>query len=362
MGRPVARIGGVVTIAISVGLLVGCESSIQDRRSLVITPSLVASEGVRLGAAAIVAGHSTTISLRDLLPTNDVLLTMPALVDVTDSRLIIASHTAVVAIDAEGGYKVVGRRGDGPGEYRRISSGCVVAGDSIVIFDGVRRDITLLDGLLAPVRRFAVAGAVPPSGCLPDGRIVVVARRYQFGSTVRARDALKAIDTHGRTVRDMGELSIHNQSKVGYGVEYGVRGSEVVVLGDHAWSGHTIPRHFEVESSSSLLHFDQASLCDCPSVAGGSGRECQVTWRSPWRSRGSSVWIGVAAVDTGCERWLSWDGGGEVARLDLSTASGVPAESVLGFGSNAVVLVSQDNDGFAVLRWIRLAQAYPGVR
>lgn len=94
----------------------------------------------------------------------------------------------------------IGRQGNGPGEFARPWAVAADARDTVFVWDGTHRRISVF----GPEMRFARSFGTPPEwlvtgmGVLPDGRLLVSA--YASGST----RAVHVLDREGRVVRSIG--------------------------------------------------------------------------------------------------------------------------------------------------------------
>jgi len=110
---------------------------------------------------------------------------LPPLVFAPDGRLI----------------RVLGRRGNGPGEYQGASALAAAVGDTLYVADRPGRRLTVLDPEWRFVRRAPLPGAVTAMASTVDGALVVNARladRERFGQPYHIVDRL------GNHVRSFG--------------------------------------------------------------------------------------------------------------------------------------------------------------
>ncbi len=128
-----------------------------------------------------------------------------------DGRIVVANQgtSEIRFFDLEGRRLLsVGRKGSGPGEFERIASLAVAAGDTVLVFDRATRRLTVLAPTGAMVRsglidlgRGIVANAL--LGVLPGGRILVSPARSGMPTTsmsglVRDSADLVVIGADGR--------------------------------------------------------------------------------------------------------------------------------------------------------------------
>jgi hypothetical protein len=101
-------------------------------------------------------------------------------------------------------FQVSGRRGEGPGEFRRIYSLCRTHGDTIVASDGGIGRITIVDKAGAIVREIAAGhSAMPYNGCFDDGTFV--ASQSVMGPDRVLRDKLIRYNLAGTMLGSLGE-------------------------------------------------------------------------------------------------------------------------------------------------------------
>jgi len=120
----------------------------------------------------------------------------------SDGRYLVAPlfvATEVAVFDSIGGFlRVIGRSGDGPGEFRSISELLVAPGDSVWVKQS--RRMTLLDADLAYADQWPMPMNATDWALLPDGRMV-------FAGAGQGRRAFRAhiVDRDGRVVESFAE-------------------------------------------------------------------------------------------------------------------------------------------------------------
>lgn len=112
--------------------------------------------------------------------------------------------------DAHG---VIGRNGNGPGEFRRISSMCRTRGDTVVVADIGTQRTTILDRELAQVRTIAADrfGLPGRAACFDDGT-VAVARSIAFTGERHLKIVRVRLD--GSFVNDIAEVNAGSPSVI----------------------------------------------------------------------------------------------------------------------------------------------------
>lgn len=135
----------------------------------------------------------------------------------SDGRYVVAdgASSTVRFFGPDGvALRSVGRVGEGPGEYGRISRFAVASGDSIVVMDAQLQRVTVLgpDGSFARSTQLSAAeigGVARPRGLLSDGRVLVtVLGPFQgLSSGLQRRNAsLLVVDLNVGRITQLGEI------------------------------------------------------------------------------------------------------------------------------------------------------------
>ncbi len=98
----------------------------------------------------------------------------PDAVRMSDGRFVVVDNYDLKVFDAAGQYLfTIGRRGQGPGEFRQVRGACVAPGDTIIaIHNGPRFSVFDRNGTHA--NTFTTGGShVEASGCVYDGSVLV---------------------------------------------------------------------------------------------------------------------------------------------------------------------------------------------
>ena len=108
----------------------------------------------------------------------DLRATTPFIVD-THGRPFVGQKTTIVRVDSTGASTVLGRAGDGPGEYRDIAGLIVTSGDTLLVWDGTLRRVSWLDQQGRYIRSLTVTAPLeyplPRAGVAGlDGRNLVL--------------------------------------------------------------------------------------------------------------------------------------------------------------------------------------------
>ncbi len=89
----------------------------------------------------------------------------------SDGRIVVRDFLNLKLFDARGRYlSTIGRVGDGPGEFRRVTGLCVLSGDTIVAIE--RNRVSVFTGRGSHVRTFGSDAALEPSGCFRDASLL----------------------------------------------------------------------------------------------------------------------------------------------------------------------------------------------
>jgi hypothetical protein len=113
--------------------------------------------------------------------------------------------TQIWVFDQDGTFiRIIGRQGEGPGEYRSIARIDILPGDTLEIFDaGLRRRTTLSPDLTVVDTKSFQVGRFFNSSILADGRLVV--NEHQ-NTPERAGYPLQLVDREGKIVRSLGAV------------------------------------------------------------------------------------------------------------------------------------------------------------
>ena len=126
-----------------------------------------------------------------------------------DGRILIADRSELKLFDAGGKIlQVIGREGQGPGEFGQLREACVIPGDTIIAINYNNPRVSVFDRNGAHVRTFTPAGRVPPDGCLDDGTMLLQVRDRPAGSSTaaRGRDAIPDLVATVHRIRSDGSL------------------------------------------------------------------------------------------------------------------------------------------------------------
>ena len=130
-------------------------------------------------------------------------------VRLSDGRILVADRSELKLFDAGGKIlQVVGREGQGPGEFGQLREVCVTPGDTIIAINYNNPRVSVFDRNGAHVRTFTPQGRIPPNGCLPDGTLLLEARgpRVAAAGAGRGRGAVADRDVTVHRIRSDGTL------------------------------------------------------------------------------------------------------------------------------------------------------------
>ena len=132
-------------------------------------------------------------NLDDELSTNTGALTE---IRLSDGRYVVADETRLRFLDATGKQeRVVGRRGQGPGEFQYIRTLCRTGADTIVVADDGNSRVTVFDKTGAMVREVSVGRtSMPESGCFEDGTFLVIETLRPAGAPATTRLIHRQLD------------------------------------------------------------------------------------------------------------------------------------------------------------------------
>ncbi len=92
----------------------------------------------------------------------------------SDGRIVVADHHVLKLFDSRGKVlRVIGRQGQGPGEFGQLRQTCILAGDTIVAINFNVKRVSVFTRTGEHVRTFVVDGYVPRNGCLGDGTLLL---------------------------------------------------------------------------------------------------------------------------------------------------------------------------------------------
>lgn len=179
----------------------GCESkprSVRSSTSLDDTIEVAAiskRNDLRLAVITDAVRDSILVSISEGEP--GLQLSLDALAFMTEKGVVVSDRHRVHILDRNGSpLRVIGRSGEGPGEFRNIRGICEAVGDTLVVFDGNLRRISVFDAEGRFVRAFSVGiGYLPGrNGCFADGTFIVSRSKARDQSSVN-RSGLTGVVT-----------------------------------------------------------------------------------------------------------------------------------------------------------------------
>ena len=130
-------------------------------------------------------------------------------VRLSDGRILVADRSELRLFDAGGKIlQVIGREGQGPGEFGQLREACVIPGDTIIAINYSNPRVSVFDRTGAHVRTFTPQGRVAANGCLPDGTLLLEVRapRVAGAGAGRGRGAAEDRDVTVHRIRSDGTL------------------------------------------------------------------------------------------------------------------------------------------------------------
>lgn len=130
------------------------------------------------GAASTVSPSAGEFSLLTAGPERDPFFRIRSVAPLGDSAVVVTDRSRLVVLSAEGGRVLAsfGREGEGPGEFRSIEWSGPAAGDSVAVFDALRRSLTFVAPDFENSRSTALpvegAEAVTPRCALASGEVL----------------------------------------------------------------------------------------------------------------------------------------------------------------------------------------------
>ena len=160
-------------------------------------------------------------------------------VRLTDGRIVVANGgtNELRFYDHMGRYlSTAGRTGEGPGEFRQLARLDAMRGDTLVVFDGALRRISLFDAAGTFVRTFGLPAIDertyprPRGGVFADGSVLAYTERSAGpGTVVREPGLFYRIGAGDTVPRIIGEFPIR-----GFFVD-SLAGSMVLPFEPHSW-------------------------------------------------------------------------------------------------------------------------------
>lgn len=152
------------------------------------TADTVANPSIRAVSQAFVLATRPTLVLGGLKDDPEREFRAPgsyvSAVRLRDGRLTVIDRDRVLLFSREGAFlRSIGRPGDGPGEYRYLTSICRLRGDTLTVWDDGAHRIGILTGDGEFVRHIPLDGAsAGTSSCGSDGRILVLGLAQESSS------------------------------------------------------------------------------------------------------------------------------------------------------------------------------------
>lgn len=301
----------------------------------------------------------------------------------SDGDLYAHDGTHVKHFDASGRLlAVVGRDGDGPGEFRDIQGLCPFHGDSLLVAD-LRGRVTIVGPASTIVRDYAPSGWVVPDACFSDGSVLVAGSTTRDPTSSSASTQFDIVSSTGEILGRMPPLPASVFSPVYRQVSYEIHNDELYV-------GDPIEMAVKVyDRAGTLLRIvrtrdepeplDQDELPGpLPEAAEGSGTSgtrigVPAGARRPMFSamrvdRQGRIWLQTQEYRGSDERWIVFARDGSIlAQLTMipdRSALPPPTEPwsgrrIVSFGVDEVIVLDEDEMGaprFSVYNVIGLDQ------
>lgn len=129
-------------------------------------------------------------------------------VRLSNGGMAVIDVKRVKYFDAKGKLvKVAGRDGEGPGEYRYLTSICRTRGDTIVVAD--RKRLAVLDGRGNFVRHIpSTPRYLPFDGCFEDGTVLLTETEYRKPTPNSSTAHLYRVSLDGTVVTPLGDMVV----------------------------------------------------------------------------------------------------------------------------------------------------------
>jgi len=97
-------------------------------------------------------------------------------------------------------HRVIGRRGDGPGEFRYLTNICRTEADTVVVWDDANRRLGVLTSEGHFIRHLQVGSVIlPPQGCGAGGKVLVLQPQTGTAESGRVEFTGIVMDLEGKT-------------------------------------------------------------------------------------------------------------------------------------------------------------------
>ncbi len=317
---------------------------------------------------------------------NKISITALQQIRLSDGRYVITDLDRFRIFDSTGKQlRVVGRKGNAPGEFGSISTICRTRGDTIVVYDGTRRDVAVFEGSGQFVHEmsFTPLTYVPASGCFDDGTILLTETvRQAPARTVVTRRRLDGtmVDTIGVFLRPALGLfvTIHETyAAIGDEVYVGdARASEVRVYKSNGTLARIIRTADTTEATTpgerlSMVALSAPGTSDTAIMNRFYNRLHNDPRPGAWPAYGrimanpnGGVWVeDYSKKPTGLPNvWTAFDASGKIVGKVTLPPWDRPGDPVLrSFTSDGVVVVRNGDDGMVHIYTYPLVPVKTGI-
>ena len=268
--------------------------------------------------------------------------------------------------------RIVGRRGQGPQEFRNLTSLCRTRGDTLVVNDGGNGRFAVLDGTGKVVRTFPQLGmrSFPANFCFQDGSLVL-RQNTTRGVTREPIIRLVRINLTGAILNTIGEVSSRPADMVTQSTPFVATVGDKLYYGD-GFAGHVVVftatgtairtiRNADARSPITEADVQRrlGSLIDNRATGKAALAETRANAPSVWPAferlfvaPDGTLWIQDYRPKLDVrDMWTALDTAGRViGRLDMSAPRVTMFREIQGFGSKEVFFREYDSDGAVHLR------------
>ncbi len=155
-----------------------------------------------------------------------------------DGGLVVLDGVRVTRFDASGGQTwSVGSQGQGPGEFESVGSACTIPGDTLMVFDGNMRRLSVIapEGTLVKAEDMSAFGLMQSASCFVDGTVMFLepTSRRPDGSLAAV---VRTVNSDFALVDSITELSYMSNGQV----------SSILSSGSSIWSADPTRRELQV--------------------------------------------------------------------------------------------------------------------
>lgn len=300
-------------------------------------------------------------------------------VRLSDGRFVVMDQDRLHWFGADGKRLFgVGRRGEGPSEFRYLTSICSTRGDTVVVWDDANRRLAVVSPRGKVVRQILVpSGSLAYQGCFSDGRVLLVDAELPSGDPASAVLHGRVIDLSGNNHVVGLRFAAGSRDAVG-------RMSSQIAVNDDLISGDAVRSEFQVRRADGSLvaivrtrdvtppvsdadykRLLERIIPDQPHARQIRERMQEMRTSTHWPAYAKLVvdpsgcmwmqeWRGNESV-RGAETWFGFSPDGVLrGRLDVLPPPGTVSRELLGIRSGIAQFRDRDAEGVAYLRFIGL--------